>query len=208
MKEKIIELLENENFLERLDEEISTHLQISTSQEVKELLKELNELEEQCIIMKDDDNKYYLSSHFNCYIGNLSLNKKGYGFVTIEGMEQDVFVSVDNLKGSIDGDTVFIQIFQAPYESKKEAKVLKLVKRNKTRIVGLLKKGKRDCYVESTILGLDKEVFIDKAHLHGAVVGHMVVVEIKAFKSNVKGTVIEVLGHKSDPGIDILAILK
>ena len=75
------------------------------------------------------------------------------------------------------------------------------------RYVGEIKKGKRDYYVEVDDSKFKKPIFVDHAHMHGAVVGHKVVVEIKTFKPQVKGNIVKIIGHKNDPGIDILSVV-
>ena len=207
MKTKIIELLANENFLKQDVESLALHLQLDTSKKFVALIKALNELESEEIIEKDENNYFHLIKQNDLIEGTLSINKKGFGFIRIENQEKDIFISKDHLKDAFDGDIVAVKIEENCDSSRPEGKIIRVIKRGKTYIVGTLKQGKRDCYVESTIIGLDQKIFIDQAHLHGAMPGHQVVVDIKVYKPKVKGTVKKILGHISDPGIDILSIV-
>ncbi len=85
--------------------------------------------------------------------------------------------------------------------------MIRVIKRGQTRLVGEIKKGKRDYYVDVDDPKFEKPIFVDHAHLHGAVLGHKVLVEIKVYKPILKGDVVKIIGHKNDPGIDILSIV-
>lgn len=196
MKEKLIELLEDNHFLERGVEAIRNAY---GSDVVEELIVEGKMIEKEC--------KFYVPSQLGLVTGRLTVNKKGFGFVIIGLDVDDVFIAKENMKNAYQDDIVSIKVKEAN-GNRQEGEIVSVIKRGKTKIVGELKQGKVDFYIDSTIPGLDKPIFIDKAHSHGAMVGHMVVVDIKSYKPVVKGSIKEILGHRSDPGIDILSIVR
>ncbi len=208
MKQTILNILANDDFLKRTPSSLAKELGYQTKEEFTSFMKVLNQLEEELVVIRNDKDEYYLPTQKNMVIGILSINKKGFGFVRLEDENlEDIFISKESLKGAFDKDTVLAQIEEQQKGNRKEGKILRVIKRGKTRIVGELRQGNRDCYVESTVLGLDKRIYIDKGHLHGATVGHVVAVEIKVYKPLVKGTVVDIIGHKSDPGVDILSVV-
>jgi len=94
MEEKIIQILSEENMA--LDvHEIESRLGFNTVEELKELLKELNRLEDEYKVYRTKKDKYMLFNNSNLKLGKLMGTKKGYAFVDIEG-DEDVFITFDN----------------------------------------------------------------------------------------------------------------
>ncbi len=207
MKEKIINTLANDDFLKRTPSSLAKYLGYDND-EFKNFMKIMNELESENMIFRNRSDEYFLPNQGNMVMGVLSINKKGFGFVRLEDENKDdIFISKEYLKDAFDKDTVLVEIEKESKGARQEGRVIRVLKRGKTRIVGELKKGNKDCYVDSTVAGLDKRIYIDSGHLHGATIGHIVTVEIKVYKPLVKGTVVDILGHKNDPGVDILAVV-
>lgn len=196
MKDEILKKIEDVNFLDRG----IVNLENCYSKEI------INELIESGLVISKD-NQLFLPQQLDLLVGRLTVNKKGFGFVIIGNEKDDVFVAKDNLKNAYQDDIVSLKVKNSD-GNRVEGEIVSIIKRGKRKLVGELKQGKKDYYIESTIPGLDKHIFIDKAHSHGAMPGHQVVVEIKTYKPTVKGAVLEVLGHRSDPGIDILSIVR
>lgn len=207
MKDEILELLNDENYLERSIDLIAKRLNCTSSDKFVKLIKEMNELEEAGLVVRNKYNHYYLPNQFGMLLGTLSINKKGFGFVAIEGQEKDVFIGSSDLKDAFNKDTVLIELNKYSDPERPEGRVIRVVKRGQTKLVGEIKKGKRDYYVAVDDPKFDKPIYVDHAHLHGAVPGHKVQVEIKTYKPILKGNVVKILGHRNDPGVDILSIV-
>lgn len=207
MEEKIIELLKDDSFLNRTIDLLAKELQQDGVEQYVQFIKTMNALEDKGVVIRNKYNQYCLPSQLGLIVGTLSINKKGFGFVNIGEDKEDLFIGKDNLKDAFDQDTVLVELNKQSTGDHLEGKIIRVIKRGKTRIVGEIKQGKRDCYVEADDSKFDKRVFIDSAHLHGAMPGHKVVVEIKTYKPSIKGNVIEILGHVNDPGVDILSIV-
>ena len=155
--------------------------------------------------MRSQTNDYYLPEQLQFYRGVIELNKKGFAFVKIDE-EREFYVHETNMKDALDKDLVLLEKIQSRGQ-REEGRVVKVLKRGKLRYVGEVKKGKRDYYVETDDSKFHKPVFVDKAYIHGAMPGHKVIVEIKTFKPQIKGDIVKIIGHKNDPGIDILSIV-
>ena len=126
MEDKILELLNNKDVSYSV-EEIEEYLNINTVDELKELLKVLNKMEEDCSIYRTKKNKYMLFDNSNLKIGKLMSTKKGFGFVEVENSE-DIFVAQDNLNGAINGDEVIVEI-TSKKGLKLEGRILRIVDR-------------------------------------------------------------------------------
>lgn len=208
MKEKIIEILEKYNRAISL-EEIDSILNIKTIDETKRLIKTLNEMEKDLEIYRSNKNKYMLFTNSNLKKGILSTTKNGYGFVNVENEIEDIFIDYDNLNGAINQDNVIVEIINQNENGKKEGRILKITKRELSQIVGtyMLKKGKASIIPDDDKLNIKIE--ISKKDSLGAVPGHKVIVKLLSSqnKNHFKGKVIKILGHKDDPGVDILSIM-
>ena len=98
MKEKILELLSDENYLERSIDLIAAKLNCNKSDKFVNLVKLMNELEDEGKVVRNKYNHYYLPNQFGMILGTLTINKRGFGFVVVEDQEKDIFISPDDLK--------------------------------------------------------------------------------------------------------------
>ena len=207
MKDKILNAL-NKVHRALTYEEIDSLVDNKTIEETKEMSDMLNEMIEEGDIYQSNKGKYMLYSDSNIRKGLLSVNKKGVGFVIING-EEDVFIPIDNINNALDGDTVAVEILETKEDGKREGRIVKILKRNLSTVVGEIyfKKGIGHIILDDKKLKLD--VTIPKKKNMGAVDGHKVVVQIeKINKDKCEGRVIRILGHKNDPGVDIISIVE
>lgn len=205
MKEIILELLKQYESL--AVDDFSQLLKHHTTEEFKQLIKALNALEDECIIVRNEKNEYMLIENSNMIVGILDLNQRGFGFVRIDEESDDIFIAKNDLKDAFHQDKVLVQLKKRQTGSKKEGRIIKVLERGQTRLVGILKKAKRELVFECDDKKFQEPVYIDHAHAHGAMPGHKVVVEIKTYKPYIKGNVVQILGHELDPGVDILSIV-
>lgn len=165
-----------------------------------ELVKALNELEDLGYLVIVDD-KYDLAENQDVFTGKLLINKKGNGFVDVEGLEEDIFIPRRDLNHAMHLDIVLARIVHNPYDLRPEGKIVRVIERNTRSIVGTFKDGK--VYPDQSVYKPVKVV-----ETLGAVNNHKVVVEITDYYNNVlRGDITKIIGHKNDPGMDILSIV-
>ena len=204
MEEKILEILNNSDAL--TVSEIEEKLGFSSVEDLKELLKKLNELEQEYKIYRTRKDKYMLFENGNLKKGKLMSAKKGYGFVDIEGNE-DVFVPITNLNGAINGDEVVVEI-TSKKGLKLEGRIVKVLERKLKQLVGKVYFKNNKCMVDLDDQKVNLDVELDYESSKGLVSGHKVVIELLKRKDDKTyfGKLIRVLGHIDDPGVDILSI--
>ena len=209
MKDRILEVLKKAGRALKY-EEIDSMLNIQTIEETKQMADTINLLEKEGEIYHSNKDRYMLFSFCDLKKGILRVNKKGFGFVEVNNEEEDIFIPVDNLKDAIDGDTVIAEITLVKDNGRREGRILRVIKRGLSTVIG-------EIYFKHGIgyLVLDDKkkrlnVEIPKKKNMGAVDGHKVVVEIKEFRKKGRciGEVVKILGHKNDPGVDILSIVE
>ena len=205
MEDKILELLKNSDKALSVNE-INDSLGLTTVDELKQLLKDLNKLEDNLQIYRTKKNNYLLFTNSHLKIGNFIANKKGFGFVDIEG-DQDVFIAPTNINGAIHGDKVIVEI-TSPKGMDFEGRILKIVELKMKQLVGEIYFRRSRPYLKIDDEKIKLNIEIDKKHTLGAQEGHKVLVKVtnKLKENNYKGEVIKILGHKNDPGVDILSI--
>ncbi|MCI9525604.1 MAG: ribonuclease R [Lachnospiraceae bacterium] len=143
------------------------------------------------------------------FIGNV----RGFGFVDVEGEEEDIFISESQINGAMHGDLVQVALLDSKTSGgrRREGAVIKVLQRATTRAVGTFQKNKNFGFVIPDNLKLGQDIFIPLEYSKGAVDGHKVVVEITDYGNERKkpeGKVIEIIGHINDPGTDIMSIVK
>ena len=176
MKDSILEVLK------KSDKALSVHeiediLGLSTVDELKNLLKDLNDLEDNLSVYRTNKNNYMLFNNSHLKIGKLIGNKKGYGFVDIEG-DEDVFISASNMNGAIHGDRVIVEII-----SKKgldlEGRIVKIVDRKFKQMVGEFYYSNGIPKIKLDEQKLNIDIVIDKNKTLGAMDGHKVLIKIR-----------------------------
>lgn len=138
---------------------------------------------------------------------------KGFGFVVIEGEEQDIYIAEEDTNTAMDQDEVEVVITREPDGRSREGKIVRIVNRALTKVVGLyqVRKGKSYGFVIPDNQRLSNDIFVPVECSKGAVDGHKVVVELTSYgddRRSPEGKVVEIIGHINDPGTDILSIVK
>ena len=144
-------------------------------------------------------------------IGMFSGTQRGFGFVIIEGEEQDIFIPAEATKGALHGDKVMIEIKEEQTGRRKEGFVINILEHGNQEMIGTFEKSRNFGFVLPDNQKFGKDIFIPKEFTKGAVTGHKVVVKLTKYgdlTSNPEGRIIEILGHINDPGVDILSVIK
>lgn len=205
MKNQILEVLKDEHFKKRRINELADYLHQSETEDYIAFIKLMNSMENEGLVIRNSSNEYYLLEQLNYFTGVIEINKKGFAFVKVDE-DREFYIHESHLKDALDQDTVLIEKIPSKGQ-REEGKIIRVLKRGKLRYVGEVKKGKRDHIIDVDDTKLKKPIYIDHAHMHGAVVGHKVVVEIKTFKPQIKGNIVKIIGHRNDPGIDVLSVV-
>lgn len=208
-KKKVLTIINDENYKPLKQKELAFLLQV-TAEDREEFRNILAELVKDGQVLLTKRGKYQSLSDVN-KIGIFTGHQKGFGFVTVEGEEEDYFVAEHATGGAMHSDKVMIRITGAPAGLRKEAQVVCIIEHGNDEIVGYYQKGKNFGFVIPDNQKLFDDIFISKKYSMGAVTGHKVVVKLTSFGSENKkpeGRVIEILGHINDPGTDILSIAR
>ena len=206
MQDKILEILKKEDKAFSV-QEIYDMLGLTSVDDLKNLMKVLNELEDTLKVYRTKKDNYMLFTNSHLKIGKMIAHKKGFGFVDIDG-DEDVFIPPTNMNNAIHGDQVIVEI-----TSKKgvelEGRIVKIVSRELKQMVGEYHTHDGMGYITLDDEKVKITISISPEDAMGAMDGHKVLVKVgaKLKDNNYKGKVVRILGHKNDPGVDILSIV-
>lgn len=203
MKEKLLELLER-NDRGYTSEELAQLLNIQGSAQYTKLIRQLNALEDELEIARDERDRYHLAKDLGYFQGTLRVNPKGFGFVDLEDVSY--YVAREHLHLGMDQDVVIARILpDARRESACE--VVRILEHRNKRFVGVVKKDRKRFYFlpDKDLAG--RKVVVSNYAEFPLVHDSKVLVEIDSYGRELQGHITQVLGYKYDPGIDILSLL-
>lgn len=208
MREEIIELLEKEKRALSATE-ICDKLSLNTAGELKKLLDDLRILEEGYTVYRSNKDKYMLFENSHLLKGRLSVNKKGFGFVIVDGRDEDIYIDAKNMNGALNNDLVVVEELKGQNGKKTEGRVVKVLKKENNLIVGEYKIIDGNPHFIPDDKKLRMEIILDNKDLDDLVDGHKIQVSIVKEMGKYKylGEVVKIIGHKNDPGVDILSII-
>ena len=207
MRDSVLELLKkDEKALDSM--EIANNLKLTSVSEITSLMEVLQDLEKEMLIYKTRKDKYMLFNNSHLMKGKINVNRRGYAFVSVEGVDDDYYIDEKNINGALNGDIVVIEPIKGTGK-KTEARVIKVLKEENNLVVGEFNivNGKPKFTPDDDKLKM--EIIIDKNDLDDLVDGHKLQVSIVKEMGNHKylGKVNKIIGHKNDPGVDILSIM-
>ena len=208
-KKMIYEFICDEFYVPMKIKELAILLQVPKEQR-SELKKVMDSLEAEGKVRVSSKGKYVKNEN-QPLVGTFMAHQRGFGFVAIEGQEEDIFIGEDDINGAFHNDQVEIVITKSPVGKRKEGKVIRILSHGTTRLVGYFERNKNFGFVLPDNQKFVKDVFVPLERSKGAVTGHKVVVELTKYGGENKkpeGKVVEIIGHVNDPGTDIMSIVK
>lgn len=209
-KKTITELINDEHYVPMKIKEIAILLQIPKEQR-QELAQVLDALVSEGRIGVSKKGKYG-KAEATALVGTFIGNRRGFGFVEIEGMEEDVFIPANASNNAFHLDTVKVSITSERKSDKRcEGRVVQVLEHGIKDIVGTFQKSRNFGFVVPDNGKICNDIFIPVEKTLGAVNGHKVVAKITDYGQggkNPEGKIVEVIGHINDPGTDIMSIVK
>ena len=210
--EYLLQFMKEQAYKPMTEGELLTALNIDPG-EKDFLIKTLNSMEKQGLIVKNRRGRYGVPEKMNLIIGQLEGHPGGYGFLLPENPElDDIYVSREDMNGAMHGDMVLVRPkVPAKGSSKAEGEVVRILKRSLKTVVGTVERGKQYSFVVPDDKRIFYDLYVPKEKTNGAKNGQKVVAKIIEWpqkRRNPVGEIIEILGYPEEPGIDILSIIK
>ena len=170
----------------------------------------LNILCDDVQLIKTKNNRYMLPPK-NMLVGIYSSTRRGFGFVTVDGYDEDFFVSARNSLNAFHGDRVLINVINSQHGPRKEARIERILSRNTSELIGIYQACEGYGFVIPNNKKVADDIYIPRHSSGNAVTGSIVIAELVDYGSNRKspeGIITEVIGHIDDPGSDILQVVR
>lgn len=213
-KEKLVlDFMKEETYIPMKAKEMALLLSVPKG-DYQEFTQILQKLEENYKIQKNRKSKYSVIDTNKYIVGVFRAHEKGFGFVTPENKtkEDEIFIAKSNNKSALNEDTVLVEIIEeAQEDNHKEGRIVKIVKHNKTKLVGIFQNSKNFGFVVPDDNKFGTDIFISKNNFKHAKNNDKVVVEILKYPENDKkaeGKIVEVLGGVDEAGVDMMSLIR
>ncbi|MBL3648102.1 MULTISPECIES: ribonuclease R [Bacillus] len=209
--DKLLSFMKEEAYKPLTVQELEEMLNITEAEEFKELVKALVALEDKGLIVRTRSDRYGIPEKMNLIKGKISAHAKGFAFLLPEDTSlSDVFIPPNELNTAMNGDIVMVRLNSQSNGSRQEGTVIRILERAIQRVVGTYTETRNFGFVIPDDKKITSDIFIPKNGKNGAAEGHKVVVKLTSYpegRMNAEGEVETILGHKNDPGIDILSVI-
>lgn len=207
-KKIICELVQDDKYVPMKEKEMAALMQVSRD-EREDFRRILQELVAEGRIQVNGQGKYGKPDG-NRLVGIYSGTARGFGFVEIEGREDDLYIPEDKRNGAFHQDRVQVELLPGGHGRRQEAVVVNILERGMKQVVGTYEQCENFGFVIPDNSKVGTDVFVPKERSKGAVTGHKVVVELTSYgdeRHKPEGRVTEILGHINDPGVDIMSVV-
>ncbi|MAN58289.1 MAG: ribonuclease R [Flavobacteriaceae bacterium] len=210
LSEKILSVLRKNSSQPFNYKQIASKLGVDDASSRNQITSKLKKLVEKGSINEIERGKYILAPSKNYHTGRVDLTSRGQGYIVVEGLDDDIFVSNKNLNKALNGDIVEVYVFKRKRGGKSEGEITNIVQRKRTEFVGTIDIQKTFAFVSCTDYNMYTDIFVPVSNIGEAKNGQKVLVEIEKWPDDADspiGKVIKVLGDPGDHHTEIHSIL-
>jgi len=190
--------------------EVAKKLGYTDNEDYRTCREVLEDLVDSGQITRSKGNRFIFRPVASLLQGKLSVHPAGYGFVRVEGHEEDFFVRSRRMNTALDGDLVHIGLAaKKAGDKRREAEILEVLKRGRTKAVGTFEHSGSFAVVIPDDKKLTHDIFVDLDTVGGAKDGDKVQVSIDAFEHRgaaPRGRILKIIGSSNDPAIQTIAL--
>ncbi|MDK3872885.1 ribonuclease R [Staphylococcus pseudintermedius] len=217
LKEEIIAIIKSADYEPVSVSDFQDALGLSSADSFRDLIKILVELEQTGMVTRTKQDRYQKQqqkTNSGLVRGTLSQNKKGFAFLRPDDQEmEDIFIPPTKINRAMDGDVVLVEVKKSRGDFRKgkfEGEVKAIESHSIKQVVGTFSEARHFGFVVPDDKRIMQDIFVPKGQELGAVEGHKVLVQITQYSDGTnspEGQISAILGHKNDPGVDILSII-
>ena len=146
--------------------------------------------------------KYNPGSGERIYItGTVDMTRMGYGFISSDDIEDDVFVSARNLNTALHGDKVKVWLYARRKGARPEGEVVEIIERWRTTFVGTVEIMPNFAFLMPDNKNMPFDLYIPTSKLNGAKQGQKAVARVTDWNPRSKNPVAEIINVLGDPGL-------
>ncbi len=211
-KRKIAEFVESKEYVPMSKENMAVLLCVPQS-DYEEFSQIINELVAEGLIVEGRKKRLFSAKAIGAVKGIFRASTKGFGFVSAEDSENDIYVSEENSAGALNGDTVLVKILKnnKNTDRKREGAILCVTERANRVVVGIYTQERGYGIITPDNDKLPDEIFVEQRFSSGALNGQKVVAKIIEYDTpttSISAKITEVLGFPYDFGVDVLSVIK
>lgn len=210
LSQTILNILRKDHSKAYTYKDIAAKLQLDDPSSRNQIIKKLRDLQGKGSIQEIERGKYILTPSQNYYTGKVDIAGRGQGYIIVEDLEDDIYVSSKNLNKALNGDIVEVYVFKRKKGGKTEGEVTKIIERKRTEFVGTIQVQENFAFVDVTDYKMYTDIFVPKNNINGAKNGEKVLVEMEDWPEKADsplGKVIKVLGMPGEHNTEIHSIL-
>src|SRR5690242_13314328 len=217
MRDQILRLLEQKNYVPLSAENLMRHLCVTPEHE-PEFNRTLRKLERDGEIARIKGARYIRPSEADLIPGRIRMNRSGRGFLQPDDPAlKEISISESSTGTALHEDRVLVrrEVRRKNFREgdTENGVVVRILERRRTQIVGTLQRSRQFLYVIPDDPRIPHDVYVPPPRDVGRVPnpGDKVVVELREWQSrhtNPEGEVIEVLGPPDQEGVDMLSVLR
>ncbi len=190
--------------------QIAAKLGVEDANTRNKIIRTLAQLAAKKEIEEADRGKFKIVANADYYTGTLDMTTKGFGYVVVEELDDDVFIPANSLNKALDGDEVEIYIYNRRRKRKSEGEVVRIINRKRTEFVGVLQLQQNFGFVAIQDPKMYTDIFVPKSKILDAQDGDKVVVTMEEWPEKADsplGKITQVLGKPGEHHTEIHSIL-
>jgi len=180
--------------------QIAKRLNISDHSEIQMISEALKELTKKGVIKEVYQGKYKAKESRGYITGTVDMTRMGYGFISTDDLEDDVFVSAINLRTALHGDTVKVLLYAKRKGARPEGEVVEIIERWRTSFVGTVELMPNFAFLIPDNKNMPFDLFIPASKLNGAKQGEKAVAKVIDWDPKSKNPVAEIINVLGLPG--------
>jgi ribonuclease R len=201
LTEQILSLLSGNPELGFNYRQIAKRLDITDAYERQMISEILTDLAKQGGVQEIFTGKYKARASRGYITGTVDMTRMGYGFISTEDIEGDVFISANNLKTALHGDKVKVKLYAKRKGSRPEGEVIEILERSRTSFVGTVEIMPNFAFLIPDNKNMPFDLFIPTGKLNGALQGQKAVARVIDWDSRSKNPVAEIISVLGFPGL-------
>lgn len=210
-RERLEEFFNRKDYVPMRFRDIASLFQVP-KKEREDLNRILGDLIKEGFLTDDGEGRYERVGA-DIIVGIYRSTKKGYGFLSYEEGEDDLYIPPKFTENAFDGDKVMVKLLKSRMRSGKsrEAKILKIIERANRYVVGTFVRGENFGFVVPDNKKIEYDIYIPKKACKNVPKGFKVVAEITDYgdiKRKPEGKIVEIIGDEREKGVDILSIAR
>ena len=190
--------------------QIASKLGVNDASSRNQIIKNLHKLLAKKEIKEIERGKFQIAISSEYYIGVVDMASRGNAYVVIEDFDHDVFISSNNRRKALHGDTVELYIYKRNHNGKKEGEITQIIKRARSEYVGVVQMNPKFAFVVPDSNKMPVDVFIPLSKTLKAQEGDKVLVTLEDWPEKAdcpNGSIKKILGKPGEHNTEIHSIL-